>query len=78
MEDTNMTANVFDPAEASSAAGPQKSAKVNKSKLIGVHCTQRMVTALDRFIAEEHDEISRPEAIRQILRRWLTQSGYYQ
>lgn len=48
-----------------------------KSKLIGVHCTERMVAAIERYIVEEQQEISRPEAIRQILRNWLIASGYY-
>lgn len=48
-----------------------------KSKLIGVHCTERMVAAIERYIVEEQQEISRPEAIRQILRNWLMAAGYY-
>jgi hypothetical protein len=51
--------------------------RTRKTKLIGVHCTERMVSALERYIQEEHQEITRPEAIRQIMRTWLISAGYY-
>ena len=52
-------------------------ATARKSKLIGVHCTPRLVAAVENYIVAEQDEISRPEAIRQILRRYLIQNGHY-
>lgn len=52
-------------------------ATARKSKLIGVHCTQRLVDAVENYIEAEKGEMTRPEAIRQILRRWLIQNGHY-
>jgi hypothetical protein len=51
--------------------------RTRKTKLIGVHCTERMVSAIERYIQEERQEITRPEAIRQIIRTWLMSAGYY-
>lgn len=48
-----------------------------KSKLIGVHCTARMVDAIERYIEQDQGEMSRPEAIRQILRQFLLSKGLY-
>ncbi|MBB5754634.1 ribbon-helix-helix domain-containing protein [Prosthecomicrobium pneumaticum] len=35
-----------------------------------------LVSALDRFIAEERPGASRPEALRGAFRAWLTERGY--
>lgn len=52
-------------------------ASVRKSKLIGVHCTPKLVSAIEQFISAEQDEMTRPEAIRRIVRRYLVQAGHY-
>lgn len=36
------------------------------------------LAAIDEFAARESDAPSRPEAIRRILRAWLTGAGYLQ
>jgi hypothetical protein len=51
--------------------------RTRKTKLIGVHCTERMVSAIERYIQAECQEITRPEAIRQIVRAWLISAGHY-
>ncbi len=48
-----------------------------KSILIGVHCTPKLVAQLERFISGlEYDEMTRPEAIRLILKRYFKENGY--
>lgn len=48
-----------------------------KSVLIGVHCTPKMVDQIERFISTlEYDEMTRPEAIRLILKRYLKEKGF--
>lgn len=54
-----------------------QSIRTKKSVLIGVHCTPRLAEAIDRYIEAELEDIKRPEAIRQILKRWLVSNGYY-
>jgi hypothetical protein len=48
-----------------------------RPKLIGVSCTEEMFAAIERYIVEEKSEISRPEAIRQILRKALIEAGHF-
>lgn len=43
--------------------------------LVGVRLQPDMLGILDRFIAEHHPEMSRPEAIRECIRRWTAQKG---
>jgi metal-responsive CopG/Arc/MetJ family transcriptional regulator len=46
-------------------------APTGKGTLVGVRLQPDMLAGVDQFIAE-HDEISRPEAIRLIIRDWMT------
>jgi len=54
-----------------------QSIRTRKSVLIGLHCTPRLAEAVDRYIEAELEDIKRPEAIRQILKRWLMANGYF-
>lgn len=47
-----------------------------KTVLIGVHCNEVMVDALDSFIADQYAPMPRPEAIRVILAEALGRSDY--
>lgn len=47
-----------------------------KTILVGVHCSDSMVDALDRFIADQYSPMPRPEAIRLILIDVLGKSDY--
>lgn len=74
------------PAEMVQAADAGRTARPNrgqragenlKSVLIGVHCTPALVAQIERFIAGlEYDEMSKPEAIRLILKRYFREHGY--
>lgn len=45
-------------------------------KPVGLRLYPDMEEAIDRFIAEEPDAPTRPEALRRILRDWLIGHGY--
>ena len=47
-----------------------------KTVLVGVHCPDSMIEALDRFIADQYMAIPRPEALRLILADVLGESNY--
>ena len=47
-----------------------------KTILIGVHCPDSMVEALDRFISDQYVAMPRPEALRLILAEVLGKSNY--
>ena len=47
-----------------------------KSTMIGVYCSQKLLTALDNYIKDQYDEMLRPAAVRQILALYLGQNGY--
>lgn len=47
-----------------------------KTILIGVHCSEVMVNALDSFIADQYAPMPRPEAIRVILAEVLGRTEY--
>lgn len=47
-----------------------------KGKQIVVRMQPDNLTALDKFIADESDSPSRPEAVRRILNDWLVGHGY--
>jgi metal-responsive CopG/Arc/MetJ family transcriptional regulator len=49
-------------------------APTGKGILIGVRIQPEMLAALDKFVSEQ-DRIGRPEAIRLILKDWLTSNG---
>ncbi|MEY4984321.1 MAG: hypothetical protein RIR62_2587 [Pseudomonadota bacterium] len=54
----------------------QRAGENLKSVLIGVHCTPKLVAQLERFISGlEYDEMTRPEAIRLILKRYFKDNG---
>lgn len=38
-----------------------------KSVLIGVHCSPKLVQALDDYIEDQYHSMKRPEAIRKLL-----------
>jgi hypothetical protein len=46
-----------------------------KGTLIGVRLQPPMLAALDRWLTEQPDQLSRPDAIRLALRDWLTGLG---
>lgn len=61
--------------QAKISRGPKPSEN-RKSVLIGVHCTPKMVAQLEVFISRlEYDEMSKPEAIRLILKRYFKDTG---
>lgn len=43
--------------------------------LVGVRLQPDELAVLDRFIAENHPEMSRPEAIRECIRWWTAHKG---
>lgn len=43
--------------------------------LIGVRLQPNQLAILDRFIAEHHPDMTRPEAVRECIRRWTSQMG---
>lgn len=49
-----------------------------KTVLIGVHCSDSMIEALDCFIADQYVVMPRPEALRMILTEVLGKSNYLQ
>ena len=51
-------------------------APTGKGTLIGVRLQPDLLSALDRFIAEEHPDTSRPEALRIAFRDWAFGHGY--
>lgn len=48
-------------------------APTGKGTLVGVRLQTDMLAAVDKFVDEEGG-ISRPDAIRHILRRWFTEN----
>ncbi len=52
-------------------------ARSRKSVLVGVHFPQSAIDALDSYIEADFNEMKRPEAIRQIVKRWLVEQGHY-
>lgn len=64
------------PARDQRAQRGQRAGENLKSVLIGVHCTPKLVAQLENFISRlEYDEMSRPEAIRLILKRYFKEAG---
>ena len=76
MDETINAAEAVAPARMV-ATEDWQTIRTKKSVLIGVHCTPRLADAIDRYIEAELEDIKRPEAIRQILKRWLMSNGYY-
>lgn len=79
MLESNETIHEADPTNAQrvSVTEDWQSIRTKKSVLIGVHCTPRLAESIDRYIEAELEDIKRPEAIRQILKRWLVSNGYF-
>lgn len=47
-----------------------------KSTLIGVRISPSLAAALEEFILDQHEVISRPEAIRRLVCEWLATKRY--
>ncbi|AZO77480.1 MULTISPECIES: hypothetical protein [unclassified Bosea (in: a-proteobacteria)] len=50
-------------------------APTGKGTLVGVRLQPELLTALDRFIAEQKPDMSRPEALRHAFRDWAIGQG---
>lgn len=80
METTASAADGLAASDSASAlrapARGQRAGDNLKSVLIGVHCTPKLVGQIEKFISQlEYDEMSRPEAIRLILKRYFKDAG---
>lgn len=63
--------------DSSANDGEPKIQRARPTKLIGVHCSAKLVNAIDRFIADQYDTMKRPEAIRKILIESLAERNYF-
>lgn len=63
-------------AEENSALYGTPAVRDKKAVLIGVHCSSKLVTAVNAYMADQPDEMSRPQAIRTIVAKWLRAEGY--
>lgn len=63
-------------AEENSALYGQPAAREKKAVLIGVHCSTKLVSAVTAYMNDQPDEMSRPQAIRTIVAKWLRSEGY--
>lgn len=49
---------------------------IRKSNLIGVRISPSLLAALEEFMLDQHEVISRPEAIRRLVGEWLATKRY--
>ena len=47
-----------------------------KSNLIGVRMSPSLAAALEEFILDQHEVMSRPEAVRRLVCEWLAAKNY--
>lgn len=76
IESRNTATQAAKPVQ-SSVMSEVHAMRSRKSVLVGVHFPQSAIDALDSYIEADFNEIKRPEAIRQIVKRWLVDNGYY-
>ncbi|MEY4697426.1 MAG: hypothetical protein RIT14_1854 [Pseudomonadota bacterium] len=63
-------------AEENSAVYGTPAAREKKAVLIGVHCSAKLVAAVNAYMADQPDDMTRPQAIRTIVAKWLRAEGY--